>query len=121
MSILKRNALVILFLCTAVASAMSQDDDFPRPDLTWQTIETAHFLVHFHNGAARSAHDIAQIAEEVYGPITKLYQHEPDSKVSLIIHDNDDYSNGAAYFYDNKIELWAPALGSIWRWSNSTG
>jgi WD40 repeat protein len=39
-----------------------------------------------------------------------MYQHEPDSKVSLVIRDHDDYSNGAAYFYDNKIELWAPAL-----------
>jgi hypothetical protein len=88
----------------------AQDDDFPRPDLTWLTIETAHFAVHYHEGAGRSAREIAAIAEEVYGPITKLYQHEPDSKVHLIIRDHDDYSNGAAYFYDNKIELWAPAL-----------
>jgi hypothetical protein len=110
MLILKRYAFLILFVCTLVTPVWPQDDDFPRPDLSWQTIETAHFLVHFHNGAARSAHDIALAAEEVYGPITKLYQHEPDSKVSLIIHDNDDYSNGAAYFYDNKIELWAPSL-----------
>ncbi len=39
-----------------------------------------------------------------------MYGHEPDTRVSLIIRDHDDYSNGAAYFYDNRIELWAPAL-----------
>lgn len=101
----------IIFLAVLGTSLLlGQDDDFPRPDLSWQTIETAHFLVHFHTGETRTAREIATIAEEVYGPITQLYQHEPDGKVSLVIRDHDDYSNGAAYFYDNKIELWAPAL-----------
>jgi hypothetical protein len=106
---LKRLLLSSILLLAAVA-VRAQDDDYPRPDLSWQTIETAHFSVHFHAGADRSAREIAGIAEGVYGPITQLYQHEPDSKVHLIIRDHDDYSNGAAYFYDNKIELWAPAL-----------
>ena len=106
----RRFSAVVLLVVLAATVAWSQDDDFPRPDLTWQTIETAHFLTHFHIGAERSAREISSIAEEVYGPITTLYQHEPDSKVSLVIRDHDDYSNGAAYFYDNKIELWAPAL-----------
>ncbi len=99
---------LLLISCTLQLAA--QEDEYPRPDLSWQTIETAHFSVHFHLGAERSAREIAAIAEEVYGPITRLYQHEPDSKVHFIIRDHDDYSNGAAYFYDNKIELWAPAL-----------
>ncbi|OGU25461.1 MAG: hypothetical protein A2X66_01090 [Ignavibacteria bacterium GWA2_54_16] len=106
----RRHNLIFLLLIIFTAPLLAQDDDYPRPDLSWQTIETAHFAVHFHNGAERSAREIAAIAEEVYGPITKLYQHEPDSKVHFIIRDHDDYSNGAAYFYDNKIELWAPAL-----------
>lgn len=106
----RTHLLLLLLLTFCSVSLMAQDDDYPRPDLSWQTIETAHFAVHFHNGADRSAREIAVIAEGVYGPITKLYQHEPDSKVHLIIRDHDDYSNGAAYFYDNKIELWAPAL-----------
>ena len=101
-------ALLALFLFHSTLNA--QDDDFPRPDLVWQTIETSHFLIHFHNGAERTAREVATIAEEIYGPITQLYQHEPDQKVSLVIKDHDDYSNGVAYFYDNKIELWAPAL-----------
>ena len=87
-----------------------QDDLYPHPELAWRTIETAHFFIHFHNGSERTAREIATIAEEVYKPITELYQHEPDQKVSFVIRDHDDYSNGAAYFYDNKIEIWAPAL-----------
>lgn len=85
-------------------------EDFYHPELEWQTIETKHFLVHFHAGAEWTAHEVAKIAESIYGPITKMYDHEPDQRVSLIIRDHDDYSNGAAYFYDNRIEIWAPAL-----------
>ena len=106
-----KNLLLFIFLSVLLVHvASAQDDDFPRPDLNWKTIETRHFLVHFHSGEERSAREIANVAEEVYGPITQMYRHEPDSKVSLVIRDHDDYSNGAAYFYDNKIELWAPSL-----------
>lgn len=114
----KQVVLVISMFALGVGAAWAQDDDYPRPDLTWQTIETAHFLVHFHNGAERTARAIAMIAEDVYGPITQMYQHEPDEKVSLVIRDHDDYSNGAAYFYDNKIELWVPALDFEFRGSH---
>jgi Tol biopolymer transport system component len=73
-------------------------------------METEHFFVHFHTGAERTANTIAKIAEDIYGPVTSLYQHVPEHKVSFIIKDYNDYSNGAAYFYDNKIEIWAPSL-----------
>ena len=39
-----------------------------------------------------------------------MYKYKPDSKTHLIIKDTDDYSNGAAYYYDNKIEIWARPL-----------
>ncbi len=94
--------------------------DYARPDLEWYTIETEHFLVHFHQdstgtGSGRTARVVARIAEEIYGPITSLYEHEPDTKVSFILKDYEDYSNGAAYFFDNMIEIWAPALDTPFR------
>ena len=76
----------------------------------WSTIETEHFYVHFHEGAERTGKVVAKIAEDIYGPVTSLYNHKPDQKVSWIIKDYDDYSNGAAYFYDNKVEIWAPNM-----------
>ncbi len=81
-----------------------------HPELEWKTIETDHFMVHYHDGAERTARVVAKIAEDVYEPVTSLYNHKPDQKVSWIIKDYDDYSNGAAYFYDNKIEIWAPSM-----------
>ncbi len=88
----------------------AQDEYFNHTELNWFTIETPHFFVHYHNGEERSARVVAKVAEDIYGPVTSLYHHEPDQKVSIILKDYDDYSNGASYFYDNKIELWAPPL-----------
>lgn len=99
--------LLLGVICLSFAAAQ---DEFPHPELVWKTIETEHFLVHFHEGAERTARKAAEVAERVYGPITELYQHKPDQRVSIVIRDYDDYSNGAAYFYDNKIDIWAPAL-----------
>ena len=86
-----------------------QDMGFNHPELSWRTIETEHFFVHYHNGTDRTAALVAKISEEIYEPITTLYGYEPDTKIHYIIKDYDDYANGAAYYYDNKIEFWAPA------------
>jgi len=86
------------------------DDEFIHPEIDWFTIETEHFLIHYHSGAERTAKVVAKIAEEIYEPITSLYNHKPDQKVNFIIKDYDDYSNGITYFYDNRIEIWASAL-----------
>ncbi len=83
---------------------------YPYNHLEWYTIESEQFMVHFQEGNSRPAQVVSRIAEEVYGPITELYGHEPDHKVSILIIDRLDYSNGAAFFYDNKIEIWLPAL-----------
>jgi Tol biopolymer transport system component len=98
-----------LLLLIFTSSVLAQDE-FYHPELTWRTIETDHFYVHYHSGTERTAQVVAKIAEDVYQPVTLLYHHEPDGKVSFIIKDYDDYSNGAAYFFDNKIEIWASSL-----------
>lgn len=78
-------------------------------EYNWYTIEGKHVYVHYHEGTERTAKVIAKIGDEVWGPITSLYQYEPE-KVHYVIKDKDDYSNGATYFFDNKIEIWASAL-----------
>ncbi|MFQ5825251.1 MAG: biopolymer transporter Tol, partial [bacterium] len=88
----------------------AQPEEYNHPELNWYSIETEHFFVHFHQGANRTAKVVAKIAEEVYSPITSLYLYEPGGKVHFIIRDHDDYSNGAAFYYDNKIEIWATAM-----------
>lgn len=86
--------------------------DYPRHHLSWYTLESPHFLVHFQEGNSRSAQVASRIAEEIYPHITELYGEAPGDKTSIVLNDREDYSNGAAYFFDNMIEIWLPALDS---------
>jgi hypothetical protein len=105
-----RFRLIFLLLLTGILKLVAQPVELNHPELSWQTLETEHFFVHFHNGTARTAALVAKIGEEIYTPITTLYGYEPDTKIHFIIKDFEDYANGAAFYYDNKIEFWAPAV-----------
>ncbi len=105
-----KQALILVFIYIFVPSIAVSQEDYNHPELEWNTIETKHFFVHFHNGAERTGHEVAKIAESIYGPVTRMYSHEPDQKVNFVIRDHDDYSNGGADSYDNFIVIYAPAL-----------
>jgi len=98
--------LLVLF----VFSVCSYSQFEPNPELDWYTIETEHFYVHYHKGTERTANIVAKIAEEVYGPITSLYNYRPDEKTSWIINDESDISNGATDYYGNRIEIASASL-----------
>lgn len=89
--------------------------DYPHNHLEWYTIEGDHFMVHYQQGNSRSAQMSIAIADDIYDDITKLYSYEPKKKVSLVLRDRQDYSNGAAYFFDDKIEIWLPSLDTPFR------
>jgi hypothetical protein len=99
----------ILFATLVFSSTIfAQFTDF-HPELNWYSIKGGNVEVHFHEGAERTAEVVAKIANEIWEPITSLYEYEPE-KVHYVIKDIDDYSNGATYFFDNKIEIWTSAL-----------
>ena len=83
---------------------------YNNPSLEGKTLKTEHFEVHYHEGAEWTAQQVAQIAEEVHGPLTELYDYEPANPVHFVIRDTHDYANGAAYFFDDKVEIWATNL-----------
>jgi hypothetical protein len=93
--------------------------EYPNNHLPWFTIESDHFLVHYQKGSGQSAQLTSKIAEDIYEPITSLYQYEPSKKVSIVLRDREDFSNGAAYFFDDKIEIWVPALDTPLRGTHS--
>ena len=100
--------LTIMFVTISIKMSYAQFES--HPDLNWYTIETTHFFVHYPEGTERTAQTIAKIAEEVFGPITSLYNYEPTEKVSFVVTDVSDISNGATDFYGNRIEIFASAL-----------
>jgi len=73
-------------------------------DLEWRTIETEHFEIHYHPGEEWSAERVASIAEEIYGPVTEFYDYRID-KVDINLMDVSDNPGGAAYYYQNRINI----------------
>jgi Tol biopolymer transport system component len=106
-SILCRATCILVLAAVALLHAAAGATTNPR--LKWKTISTEHFDVHFHEGEEWTAEQSAKIAEEIYGPITGVYHYEP-KRCHIVLLDTEDYANGAAYYYDTKIEVWATNL-----------
>lgn len=80
-----------LGLAPAPARAASFD-----PDLTWRTLQTAHFDVHFHGGLERIAEESAAVGEAAWVELTAELRWAPRQRVQLVLVDNTDSANGYA-------------------------
>jgi hypothetical protein len=69
---------------------------FTRPELHWETLETAHFELHFPRSMQAWALDAASRLEAVQGPIVRLVGNAPSRRVTVVIDDPYNVSNGAA-------------------------
>jgi len=101
-----RKYLSILFLGAILFAPLAAQNEPHHPELEWQTVESEHFIFHFHPGTEWSLNMAMEVAESVYPYITGLYGWEPKAKTQIIIQDTDDYANGGAYYFDNKILIW---------------
>lgn len=101
--------LTRLFLFSSLLF-FAQAAEYNHPELKWTTFETEHFVIHYHNGTEWTAKEAARVAETIYPLVTGFYDFEPSAKTDLIIKDTDDIANGAAYYFDNKIDIWASPL-----------
>lgn len=98
------------FLFFLIFSFINAQAVYNHPELDWRSFETKHFRIHFYSETEQSAREGAHVAEKIYPLITSFYKHEPFDKTDIIFTDVDDISNGAAYFYDNKIVIWTSPL-----------
>lgn len=74
-------------------------------ELVWQTIETEHFNIHFHQGLDEIAKKSAIISEQVYEPIMKQLEMEDFGKADLVLTAEDEIMNGFA-MPSNMIFIW---------------
>ena len=102
--------LMALTSFNCLAQVSPSDVGYPYNHLPWYTIEGEHFLIHYQEGSEKTAVTASVIANHIYQPITELYSYEPNRKVSIVLRDREDYANGAAYFFDDKIDIWIPPL-----------
>ena len=76
-----------------------------HPELKWQTLETEHFNIHYHQGIEAIAEKGALIAEQVYQPILDQLQVEDFGKSDIVFSAEDEIMNGFA-MPSNQIFIW---------------
>lgn len=76
-----------------------------HPELKWQTIETEHFNIHFHQGIENIARKGADIAEQAYQPIMDQLELADFGKTDIVFSAEDEIMNGFAMPSD-QIFIW---------------
>lgn len=80
---------------------------FNHPELSWQVIETPHFLIHYHQNEENFARQTAYIAENLYQKITSNIGYQPLEKIPVIIQNYDDTTGGYTSIFTKKIYIQA--------------
>jgi len=103
---------MIFVLAPLIIGIVSPPDVTPDPRLSWLTMETEHFLIHFsvHGKVSEERVDfirrIAQIAEEVRNTVLKETGRAPQDKVHIVVTDLvDDHNGWAVPFPVNTITI----------------
>ncbi len=99
-ALIKTAALLSLLFIAGCAPVLL---DWPKfdPRLKWQTIEAAHFQVHFHQGEEEIAHQAAASAEEAHAKLLPILRWEPKDKTQIVLLDSFDIANGMATPFPN--------------------
>lgn len=82
------------FTGVAARAAVSHDST-----LTWRTLHSANFRVHFHDGEERLAEHTIATAERVHARLAPVIGWQPDEPVDIVLSDRADISNGYASFF----------------------
>lgn len=85
----------------------------PRSHMKWWTLTTEHFNIHFHDGLADVAHEVAFLAERSYAILKAELGDAPDM-IDLVISDQVDMTNGFAVPMMDCITIYTANL----RWSD---
>ncbi|RME42556.1 MAG: hypothetical protein D6795_20825, partial [Deltaproteobacteria bacterium] len=87
-------ALLVLF-----RPSLPLASPFYDPTLSWRTIETPHFSIHYHDGLAEIAGRVAEVAEEVHARLTQAIKWTPQGKTQIVVLDRTDEANGSATIF----------------------
>src|SRR5512139_608844 len=90
--LLAAGILALLLCLPAARPAFAKFD----PSFVWTTLETPHFLIHFHQDGEAVARRAAAIAEDVHRRLAPRIKWEPKGKTRLVLVDAADEANGWA-------------------------
>ncbi len=66
------------------------------PSFRFSTIESEHFVFHYHQGLDKMAIRAAALSEDIHDQLSPLFQWFPAEKTQVVLIDNMDFANGMA-------------------------
>ncbi|HET9599275.1 MAG TPA: BamA/TamA family outer membrane protein, partial [Anaeromyxobacteraceae bacterium] len=66
------------------------------PRLTWRTVETEHFRVHYHDGLDALARRVAAAGERAHAALVPQFAHAPRGRTEVVVSDDVEDANGSA-------------------------
>lgn len=95
---------------TSLLGVLAKEARADDPYLTWWTIETPHFRVHYYQGLEPIAEKVARTAESVNERLSPVLGWEPKEPTEIVLTDDQDDANGSATALPyNAIRLYATA------------
>ena len=74
----------------------------------WETLDTPHFEIHYHQGHYLRALKLARLAEEAHARLQPLLDQRPAERCQVVLIDDTDYANGSATpLYYNLVNAFA--------------
>ena len=87
---------ILLPLAAALVMGICAGPAFAKfdPSFRWTTLETPHFLIHYHQGGEDLAQRAARVAEDVHIRLVPRIKWEPKEKTHIVLVDAMDEANG---------------------------
>lgn len=77
------------------------------PILTWYTLRTPHFVIHFHHGLKDTAQTVARLAERTHEQLSALFAWSPAQPTEIVLSDEVEVANGFSQpLPRNRLTLW---------------
>ncbi len=83
--------LVVLVIAPSLSHSAMID-----PSFRFRSLETDHFVIHYHQGIAGTAGRVARISEDVHASLAPDLMWTPSEKTQVVLIDNSDFANGLA-------------------------
>ncbi|MBL8027040.1 MAG: hypothetical protein JNL74_11550 [Fibrobacteres bacterium] len=85
------------------------------PSNKWSHLSTEHFVFSYNEQTKHLVKKAAHISEEIYDTLTTYFSYNKKlSKISIVLKDDYDYSNGASYTYMPLVEI--ECRKTQWEW-----
>jgi hypothetical protein len=88
--------LCVLFGLTVFPARAGVSHD---PALTWHTLRSTNFRIHYYDGEEALAQRTAATAERVHSQLSPVIGWQPEEPVDIVLNDRLDISNGYASFF----------------------